>query len=57
MPNELKGDAQLVVWVCSDGRIRHQAGGGYVQTQSSVRFWPIADTWSIAANQLAYHGE
>jgi hypothetical protein len=26
-PNELKFDADLVVWVCSDGMIRHQAGG------------------------------
>ena len=26
-PNELKFDAQLVVWVCGDGTIRHQAGG------------------------------
>lgn len=28
LPNELAFDAQLVVWVCNDGRISHQAGGG-----------------------------
>lgn len=27
LPNELAFDAQLVVWVCNDGRISHQAGG------------------------------
>jgi hypothetical protein len=27
LPDELEFDGQLVVWVCSDGRISHQAGG------------------------------